>query len=95
MARLPLDVHHLRIGEGFDVEVPSALHQFWGEDTHGAVVGGKGLVQLSHHPADGRGGLHQVNVIPRLRQIEGGLDAGDASPHDENGAHLFGRLIRG
>jgi hypothetical protein len=67
MTRLPLNVQHLRVGEGFYVEVSAALHQFRGEDTHGTVIGGKGLVQLGHHSADGRGGFHEVDEVPRFR----------------------------
>ncbi len=95
MTRLPLNVQHLRVGEGFYVEVSAALHQFRGEDTHGTVIGGKGLVQLGHHPADGRGGFHEVDVVPRFRQIKGGLNSGNSSPDDEDRTHFFGSGIRG
>jgi mRNA-degrading endonuclease toxin of MazEF toxin-antitoxin module len=32
----------------FNVEMSAGLHQFGRDDTHGAVVGGEGLVQLGH-----------------------------------------------
>ena len=48
--------HGLHFGQGvdLDVQVPAAFHQFGRDDAHGAVIGGEGLVQLGHDPADGR-----------------------------------------
>ncbi len=43
----------IRIGDQFNVQVPADLDQFGGNDSHGAVVGGKSLVQLRHGPPDG------------------------------------------
>jgi hypothetical protein len=34
--------------------VPADLDQFGRDDSHGTIVGGEGLVQLGHDPADGR-----------------------------------------
>jgi len=42
------------IRDQLDVHVPADLDQFGRDDSHGAVVGGKGLVQLGHDSADGR-----------------------------------------
>ena len=81
----------LEVAEGFYVEVSAALHQFWGEDTHGAVISGKRLIQLGHHPPDGRRGFHEVDKVPRFGQIKGGLNSGDASPNDEDRAYLLRR----
>ncbi|MBA7664640.1 hypothetical protein ES703_72701 [subsurface metagenome] len=41
------------VGDDVDVEMTTGVHQLWGEDAHGAVVGWKGFVQLGHDPADG------------------------------------------
>ena len=46
------NVFQFRQGEQFDVDMPADLDQFGGDNSHGAVVGGKGLVQLGHGPAD-------------------------------------------
>jgi len=39
-----LDGFKIRIGDEFDVQVPADLDQFGRDDSHGAVIGGKGLV---------------------------------------------------
>jgi hypothetical protein len=44
--------------EQLNITMPADLDQFRRENSHGAVVGGKGLVQLRHDPADG-GALFQ------------------------------------
>jgi hypothetical protein len=49
-------------GQQFDIEMPADLDQFGRDNSHCAVVGGKGLVELCHHPADGRPFLQQVDV---------------------------------
>jgi hypothetical protein len=38
----------LGIGQEFDVQMPADLDQFGRDNSHGTVVGGKGLVQLGH-----------------------------------------------
>ena len=53
VAGLSRHAQHVRVGEDVYVEVSSRLHQLGGDDAHGAVVGGEGLVQLSHVAADG------------------------------------------
>jgi hypothetical protein len=87
--KLPIctsDFFDLRQGHQVDVQVPSALDQFGGDDTHGAVVGGKRFVQLGHDATDGRLGLGHVNKIARIRQIQRRLYAGNAATDDQNGA---------
>ena len=53
-ASSPVYALHLCEGKKFDVEMPADLDQFWRDDSHGAIVGGKGLVQLCHDPTNGR-----------------------------------------
>jgi len=43
-----------RKGEQLNVDMPADLDQFGSENSHGTVVGGKGLVQLGHGTADCR-----------------------------------------
>ena len=85
-----LTAHLLDFGEGvdLDVEMPPALHQLGGDDAHGAVVGGKGLVQLRHDAADGGLGFHQMHVESGVGQVQGGLDAGHAAADYHDGAGL-------
>jgi hypothetical protein len=42
----PLDVNNLRKCQEFNIEVPADLDQFGRNNSHGAVIGGKGLIQL-------------------------------------------------
>jgi len=47
---LPGDALHLRQSQQLYIEMPADLDQFGREDSHGAVIGGKGLVQLDIIP---------------------------------------------
>jgi len=75
-----------------DIQMPAALHQLGGDNAHGTVVGGEGLVQLGHNPADGRLGFHQMHIKTRVGHIQGRLDAGDAAAHHHHRAHVAGGL---
>jgi len=44
IAFLPGDVPDLAQGQQLDIDVPADLDQFRGQDSHGAVIGGEGLV---------------------------------------------------
>jgi len=65
--------HFQEIGKGqkFDVQMPADLDQFGGDNSHGAVIGGKGLVKLGHDPTDGRRVFQEVDVISGISQIKG------------------------
>ena len=54
------------------------------QDAHGAVVGGKGLVQLRHPAADGEARFHQGHRQPHGRHLQGGLDTGNAAAHHQH-----------
>jgi hypothetical protein len=60
-----------------DVCVPADLGQLGGDNSRGTVIGREGLVQLGCHTADGRTFFHQMDKIPRVGQIQGGLHPGD------------------
>ena len=64
IARFPFQIDEFRIGEQFYVEMPADLDQFGRDDSHGAVIGREGLVQLGHGPADGRRLFHHIDVVP-------------------------------
>jgi len=57
--------------------MPADLDQFGREYSHGAVIGGKGLVELGHMAADGRCFFNKVNFKTRNGQIKRGLNAAD------------------
>jgi hypothetical protein len=61
---LAADAVYLGEGDEVDVGVPADLDQLGGDDSHGALIGGKGLVQLGHDPADSRRPFDQVHVKP-------------------------------
>ena len=50
----PLNIVYLRTGDQVNIQMPADLDQFRGDDSHGTVIGGKGLVQFTHYPTDGR-----------------------------------------
>ena len=50
----PFYTINFSIGQDLDIGMPADLDQFGREYSHGAVIGGKGLVQLGHLAADGR-----------------------------------------
>ena len=78
-AELSVYSHDFGIAEHLDALVPVALDHLGSEDAHGAVVGGEGLVQLGHSPADGGRSLHQIDLKAHVGQVDGRLDAGDAA----------------
>jgi hypothetical protein len=86
---LPLDICDLCKGQQLDVEMPADLDQFGGDNSHGAVIGREGLVELGHDPSDGGGTLHEVNVISGVCEIEGRLHASDAAPDHHDRTHGF------
>jgi hypothetical protein len=60
------------------------LDQFGREYSHGAVIGGKSLIKLGHLAPNGWGLINQINLKTRVGQIEGGLNAADASTHNQH-----------
>ena len=61
---LPGDTVYFRIRQDLDIRMPADLDQFGCENSHRAVVGREGLVELGHVPADGRCLLYQVYLEP-------------------------------
>jgi hypothetical protein len=45
------------------IQMATKLHELGGEDSHGTIVGRKGLIQLSHDAPDARSFLHHVDEI--------------------------------
>jgi hypothetical protein len=63
IARRPFHRFQVRVGDQFNVQMPADLDQFGRNDSHGAVVGGKSLVQLSHGAPNGWALFQKVYVI--------------------------------
>ena len=61
------------------VWMPADLDQFRCENSHGTIIGGKGLIKLGHMAADARPFLHQVNLKTGRGKIESGLNTADSA----------------
>jgi hypothetical protein len=64
-----------------DVDVPADLDQLGRNNSHGTVIGGKGLVQLRHDAADSRRPFNQMNIKAGLGKIQCRLHTGNACTH--------------
>ncbi|MBA7610842.1 hypothetical protein ES703_18056 [subsurface metagenome] len=88
IARLPLDLLDIVIGQDRYVQVPGTLDEFGGQNAHGTIIGGEGLVQLGHPATDGWVLVHQIDLEAGIGQVQGSLYATDPSTHYHNRAHL-------
>jgi hypothetical protein len=80
----PFYAVNFRIGEDLYVGMPADLDQFGCEYSHGAVIGGEGLVKLGHMAPDARRFLNQVNLKPGRSKIKRGLNTADPSTHNHD-----------
>jgi hypothetical protein len=80
----PGKVFNFSARDQVDVQMPADLDQFGRDDSHGAVIGGKGLVQFTHDAADGGRLLNKVNEIPGVCKVKGRLHACDAPTNDQD-----------
>ena len=55
------------------------LDQFRRDNSHGAIIGRKGFVNLRHFAADSGTFLDKVDIIAGIGHIKGGLHSGNAS----------------
>ena len=63
------DTVNFSIGQDLYVRMPADLDQFGRQYSDGAVIGGKGLVQLGHHATDGGGPFYEIDIVARIGQI--------------------------
>jgi len=80
----PFDTVDFSKGQDLYIRMPADLDQFGREYSHGAVIGGIGLVELGHVTANGRFLLHQIDLITRIGKIERGLNPADSSTDNHN-----------
>ena len=78
------DTKDLRIDHQVDIEMPSGFDKLWADGAHGAVVRGKGLIELGHMSADGGFAIHEVDAETLVSQVETGLHSGNAAAHDHD-----------
>jgi hypothetical protein len=69
VSRFTAHVCDFRKGQKFDVEMPADLDQFRRDNSHGAVIGGEGLVQSRHGPADGGSLFQKIDIVPGASEI--------------------------
>jgi hypothetical protein len=55
------------------------------EDAGRAVIGGKGLVELGHDPADRGFFFHQIDAVAHIGEFQGGKDPGNSTTDDQSG----------
>jgi hypothetical protein len=78
-----------RIGDDVDVEMPADLDQFRRDNSHGTIIGRKGLIQLRHQPSDARGPIHQMDIVACIGQIQSRLHAGNARTNHHDSSNLL------
>jgi hypothetical protein len=84
VSNFPFYTVDFSISQDLYIRMPADLDQFRCEDSHGAVISGKGLVKLSHMPPDARGLFDQVNLETGCSKIKRGLNATDPSAHNHD-----------
>jgi hypothetical protein len=87
-SRFAFDVQNLSIGQDLHIQVSTKLDELGREDSHGTIVSGKGLIQLSHDPSDAGSPLYHIDEITRFGQVERGLNSGNASSHHHDSSNL-------
>jgi hypothetical protein len=88
VSRLTFYTVDFSIGEDLYVGMPADLDQLGRQYSHGAVIGGKGLVQLRHMAANARGLFNQVNLKTGRGKIKRGLNAADSSTDNHYVAYI-------
>jgi hypothetical protein len=83
---------HFSVGEDLYVGMPADLDQFGRKYSDGAVIGGKGLVQLGHMAANGRCLVDQINLKTRCSKVKRSLNTADPSTHHH---HISSMTVRG
>jgi hypothetical protein len=75
------------------VWMPADLDQFRRENSHRAVVGGKGLVKLGHMAANAWSFLYQVNLETGSGKIKRSLNTADPSSNNHYVSKFFASHI--
>ena len=75
--------------------MPADLDQFRRENSHGAIIGGKGLIQLGHMAADTGSFFHHIHFETRSGKVKRGLNTTNPSANDHNVSKVFVAHIHG
>jgi hypothetical protein len=73
----PFDTINFGISQDLYIRMPSNLDELRSEYSYGAVVGGKGLIELGHMTANGRRLVDKVHFKTRRGKVKGCLHATD------------------
>jgi len=63
--------------------MPADLDQFRCQNSHGAVIGRKGFVQLGHMPTDTGPFFNQIHFKPGGGKVQGGLNTTDSATNHQ------------
>ena len=77
------------VGEYFYIWMPADLDQFRCENSHRAVIGREGLVELGHVAANTRCLFYKVDLKPCGGEVKRSLNAADAAADDHDVAEVF------
>ncbi|VBB42355.1 hypothetical protein TRIP_B200495 [uncultured Desulfatiglans sp.] len=91
---LTRNIHDFSAGDQIDIQMPADLDQLRRDNSHGAVIGGKCLVEFAHHTADGGRLLDQMDKISGIREIQRRLHPRDPTAYNHDGTYyILGHLI--
>jgi len=91
-ARFALHIEDIGIGENLDIGMVGQFRQFRAHHARRAVVGRKGLVELSHDAAHIRLFFHQMHFKAGIGDIQGGLDPCNAAADNRDRSDFAGML---
>jgi len=77
----------------FNVNVPADLDQLGGNNSHGTVISGEGLIKLGHHPTNGWLLFNHMDQISGISKIQGGLHPGDTATYHHYGPYRLVLLL--
>ncbi len=89
VSRFPFYTVNFSVSQDLYIGLPADLDQFGREYSHGAVIGGKGLVKLGHMAPNARRFLNQVNLKAGSGKIKRGLNTADPSTNN----HYVSKIV--
>ncbi len=84
VASRAVQFHYVAVGEKVYAVMASALDHLGRQDTHRAIVGREGLVQLGHATTNAGSLLHKVDLKAHVGQVNRSLDTGYPATDDQD-----------
>jgi len=75
---------YFAVRQHIDLGMPTDIQQLWRENSYGAVIGRKGLVQLRHLTADAGILFNKMNLDSHVAQVQCGLHTGYSTADNQN-----------